>query len=380
MEHSTSSPSSNYRTGEGRQKKEKPDRQHASNAKNAASDYADRCDLDLCTYRFHGNTLMCRLEDSSHKKTTLLVKNDTTGAEARIFSVVRSKPHIVRLIDFHIEAPLLLLHEEFMQPVDSQFTDDMDYWTVTSTAVDLTLDCLFGLRELQSANVVHGDISPRNIMYSPTDCCFKLTDLSHSFLFSSQEIKRGGTRNFIAPEVQDGGGACFRSDLYSLGTSLRDLVFYRLVGTSNRANMFEPPMYRAIQLFFGLLCRPDPMMRPSVDEAISIFLQGWHEWSYIWKDEGKGPPSRFDDLADLEAKGVSAGFIDSKIHLLDIGPPPMSSTEKTSVSIGREEMLVTSVVETVRVEQEESTVKLSVSGFSEEEGVKTMDKLFSGNT
>jgi len=98
--------------------------------------------------------------------------------------------------------------------------------------------------------VVHRDVKPANMMYHPDSDTLKLTDFGIARLTDSSKTKTGmvlGTPSFMSPEQLAGRKIEGRSDLFSLGVSLYQLLSGRLPfeGESMAQLMFkianEPP-------------------------------------------------------------------------------------------------------------------------------------------
>jgi serine/threonine protein kinase len=95
-------------------------------------------------------------------------------------------------------------------------------------ATDLTADQVFeiaaqalaGLKDLWRQNLLHGDLSPANILVSANGVV-KLLDFG---LANRQESSRRATPQFVAPEAVLGGAESETSDLYSLGKVLEFLA------------------------------------------------------------------------------------------------------------------------------------------------------------
>ena len=99
-------------------------------------------------------------------------------------------------------------------------------------------------------NVVHRDIKPANMMYHAESDTLKVTDFGIARLTDSSKTKTGmvlGTPSFMSPEQLAGKRIEGRSDLFSLGVSLYQLLCGRLPfeGESMAQLMFrianEPP-------------------------------------------------------------------------------------------------------------------------------------------
>lgn len=76
-------------------------------------------------------------------------------------------------------------------------------------------------------NVVHRDIKPANIMYEPDADVVKVTDFGIARITDSSKTKTGlvlGTPSFMSPEQIAGRKVDGRSDLYSLGVTLYQML------------------------------------------------------------------------------------------------------------------------------------------------------------
>lgn len=99
-------------------------------------------------------------------------------------------------------------------------------------AATFALHILYGLDVLhEELGVVHGDISPRNIMFSEIDDIWKLNDFETAMkLEDSLKIKRSiGTSGYICPLSQETGIYDKSSDIYSLGKVLWSTFVMNLI-------------------------------------------------------------------------------------------------------------------------------------------------------
>lgn len=92
--------------------------------------------------------------------------------------------------------------------------------------VPAVIHILRALNYLHSKGVIHGDLKPQNIIYTRNK--IKLIDFGLTSFLSSDKAKTGGTLPYIAPEVILKGQRDLRSDLYSLGVILYEVVSGRL--------------------------------------------------------------------------------------------------------------------------------------------------------
>ena len=89
-------------------------------------------------------------------------------------------------------------------------------------------DLLEGLKACQKQGIVHLDIKPDNIFYSPATDYFKLGDFGEAHKQSHGELVivggQAGTREYMSPEIYHGRGGDARSDIYSLALTIYQLL------------------------------------------------------------------------------------------------------------------------------------------------------------
>ena len=83
------------------------------------------------------------------------------------------------------------------------------------------------LHYAHSQNVVHRDVKPANLMYDAASDTLKLTDFGIARLTDSSRTKTGiilGTPSYMSPEQLQASNVTGRSDIYSLGITLYQLL------------------------------------------------------------------------------------------------------------------------------------------------------------
>lgn len=123
-------------------------------------------------------------------------------------------------------------------------------------------DSLEGLAYLHERAIVHRDISPGNLLVTETDrgIVTRIGDFGTALDLDGGRLTATpgvvvGTHGFSAPELYDGDDATPRSDLWSLGTTLRSI-------RSDRAADAAAPITGALDTLLDQLCATDPADRP----------------------------------------------------------------------------------------------------------------------
>ena len=96
-------------------------------------------------------------------------------------------------------------------------------------ALTFAIHSLHGLYILHEiVGLVHGDISPTNILFSNLHRVWKLNDFDHSLPIGESERtpRTAGTEGYIAPESFESGIFTSKSDIYSLGKVLHDCFVF----------------------------------------------------------------------------------------------------------------------------------------------------------
>jgi hypothetical protein len=155
--------------------------------------------------------------------------------------------------------------------------------------------------------VVHRDIKPANLMYDPSADILKITDFGIARLTGAGSTRTGivlGTPSFMSPEQLEGRTVTGRSDLFSLGVSLFQLLTGQLpfkadsmTGLMQQIAEAPHPSLKAI--------RPDlpPCVQSIIDRALA-----------------KNPDDRFDSGAQM------AAALDDCRSTMPGGPPGSSSS------------------------------------------------------
>ena len=138
-----------------------------------------------------------------------------------------SHPYIVTIFDAGEEHDLAYIAMEFLKGHDLARYVKPDNLLDMQRVVSIVQRSAEGLDFAHQQNVVHRDIKPANIMYEPESDSLKITDFGIARITDSSKTKTGmvlGTPSYMSPEQLAGKKVDGRSDLFSLGVMLYQLL------------------------------------------------------------------------------------------------------------------------------------------------------------
>ncbi|MEO6719702.1 MAG: serine/threonine-protein kinase [Ferruginibacter sp.] len=125
-------------------------------------------------------------------------------------------------------------HFMVMEYVEGVSLDELlkKYRTIPAAfVVPVFIQALEGLHHAHKKNIFHRDIKPSNLMITP-DGTLKLMDFGIAKVAGEQKMTQVnrivGTIEFMAPELIEGKDASVASDIYSMGTTLYELISGKL--------------------------------------------------------------------------------------------------------------------------------------------------------
>ena len=153
-------------------------------------------------------------------------------------------PHIVTIFDAGEEHDLAYIAMEFLAGKDLLEHTREGQLLAVDAVLRIGEQVALALDYAHRQNVVHRDIKPANIMFDPATQSVKVTDFGIARITDASRTKTGmvlGTPSFMSPEQLAGRRVDGRSDLYSLGVTLFQLLTGRLPlsGDSMAALMYQ---------------------------------------------------------------------------------------------------------------------------------------------
>ncbi len=158
--------------------------------------------------------------------------NELTDARERFFREAETAgrlqhQNIVTIFDAGEEHDLAYIAMEFLKGRDLVDYCKGDRLLPVATVVSIVARVAEALAYAHKQNVVHRDIKPANIMYELESDTVKVTDFGIARITDSSKTKTGmvlGTPSFMSPEQLAGKRVDGRSDLYSLGVMLYQML------------------------------------------------------------------------------------------------------------------------------------------------------------
>jgi serine/threonine-protein kinase len=161
---------------------------------------------------------------------------ELTEARARFFREAETAGRlqhrdIVTIFDAGEDQELAYIAMEYLKGHDLQRHTAAAQLLPAPTVLRIVARVADALAYAHSQGVVHRDIKPANVMIDSADDSVKVTDFGIARITDSSRTRTGmvlGTPSFMSPEQMAGRRVDGRSDLYSLGVMLFQLLTGRL--------------------------------------------------------------------------------------------------------------------------------------------------------
>ncbi len=153
-------------------------------------------------------------------------------------------PNIVTIYDAGEEHDLAYIAMEFLTGHDLTRYTKAEALLAVPMVMGIIYKAALALDYAHQQNVVHRDVKPANVMFDPQAKTIKLTDFGIARITDSSKTKTGmvlGTPSYMSPEQLAGKKIDGRSDLFSLGVTLYQLLTGKLPfrGDSMATLMFK---------------------------------------------------------------------------------------------------------------------------------------------
>ena len=140
-----------------------------------------------------------------------------------------SHPNIVNIYDVGEENGIYYIVMELIEGITLKKYIERRKKLEIRESIEVAMQVARGLEAAHAEHIIHRDIKPQNIMISK-DGKVKVTDFGIARAASSQTISSNtmGSVHYISPEQARGGYCDERSDIYSLGITLYEMLTGRV--------------------------------------------------------------------------------------------------------------------------------------------------------
>jgi serine/threonine-protein kinase len=176
---------------------------------------------------------------------------------------------IVRVYDAGEEHDVAYIAMEFLTGANLTRHVHPERLLATEVSLALTARVAEALDFAHAQGVVHRDIKPANLMYNPATGALKITDFGIARITDSNRTKTGvvlGTPSYMSPEQLSGKNVTGRSDIYSLGVTLYQLLTGAL---PFRADSLAALMYKIA----SGACEPLASLRPDLPDPVGRIVE-----------------------------------------------------------------------------------------------------------
>jgi serine/threonine-protein kinase len=197
-----------------------------------------------------------------------------------------SHPHIVTIFDAGEDRGIAWIAMELLRGQHLVEYTSPERMLPPAIAIEIVARLADALHYAHQNQVVHRDIKPANIMFDPPSGELKITDFGIARLTDSGRTRTGvvlGTPSFMSPEQLQGRPVTGRSDLFSLGVSLYQMLAGQL---PFRSDTMPGLMMKIAQETHPRICALNPALPAGLDAFFERAL-------------AKDPAGRYDSGAAM---------------------------------------------------------------------------------
>jgi len=197
-----------------------------------------------------------------------------------------SHPNIVEMYDVGEDGGQYYIVMEFVDGKTlKQVLKQRGHLSITEV-VDIMLQLTDGMAHAHDAYIIHRDIKPQNIMIM-SNGVIKITDFGVATALNSTQLTQTnsvmGTVHYLPPEQAQGKGSTIRSDIYSMGIMMYELL----------TGLVPYKGDNAVEIALKHLKEPLPSVRKqnsSIPQSIE---------NIIIKSTAKNPKNRYTDSREM---------------------------------------------------------------------------------
>ena len=265
-------------------------------------------DVYRATDNLLGRTVAVKILHPQYAKDPVFIQRFRQEAQA---AGNLSQPNVVNVYDWGVEGEVYYLVMEYVEGQDLKDIILQGGPLLPERAVEIALAICAALEAAHAQGIVHRDIKPQNIFVT-NDGRIKVMDFgiarSAGGTAMTQTGTIMGTAQYISPEQAQGRTADPRSDLYSLG-----VVIYEML-TGKVPFDGENPVSIAYKHV-----REDPLPPSMVNPDISPELE-----AVVMKALAKNPENRYQSTVEMRAD-LERCLEGTPVHATPVLPPAVAA-------------------------------------------------------
>lgn len=258
-----------------------------------------------------------------------------------------SHPNIVSIYDFGEEGKTSFLVMEYVEGRTLKSLIQEEAPLSVEQVVDIGRQICAGISEAHAQNIVHKDIKPHNILVDRNGIV-KVTDFGIAQAVDNMTITHNkgilGSAHYFSPEQAKGEAVDFRSDIYSIGVVLYEMVTGHVPFTG------ENPVTVALKHIQNTPVSP---RKQGVDIPLQL------DW-IIMKALAKDPAARFASAQEMEEE-LAAVATGAKLS-------------RTSYDNGKSRRQLEEAAEVRRLEPQDDRVKTNVTRILEQDYLSELNE------
>ena len=204
-----------------------------------------------------------------------------------------SHPNIVEMYDVGEDDGQYYIVMEYVDGKTlKQVLKQRDHLSITEV-VDIMLQLTDGMAHAHDSYIIHRDIKPQNIMIL-SNGMIKITDFGVATALNSTQLTQTnsvmGTVHYLPPEQAQGKGSTIRSDIYSMGIMMYELL----------TGLVPYKGDNAVEIALKHLKEPLPSIR-KINSAIPQSIE-----NIIIRATAKNPKNRYTDAREMHQDLMTA--------------------------------------------------------------------------
>ncbi len=267
-----------------------------------------------------------------------------------------SDPNIVNIFDVGAENNILYMVMEYVDGLTLKEYIQKNSPIDIETALDIMNQVTSAIAHAHANDLVHRDIKPQNILIDKYGNV-KVTDFGIAIALSATSLTQTnailGSVHYLSPEQARGGNATKKSDIYSLGIVLFELLTGRLPFSG------QTPVSIALKH----LQNDTPSVKrfnPNVPQSVE---------NIVLRATAKDPFHRYETVYDLN-DAIETALHPSRINESVYTPPVEVGEETKAIPIITDNQLYENVDQDTVIHQTNATTKSFEPGSTKQQGVE----------